>query len=124
MFARWRNMKKNPAEAAARTPAQRGQIVQRVIVDGWTCAEAAAAAGLPEQLVDAWVSAFRQHGMASLRHAARNPVAGAIVRLRLRRPTYPVWAALASGLGRWFWPKRSTAPASLRHSQDDRRGGS
>ena len=124
MFARWRSMMRNPAEAAARTPAQRGQIVQRVIVDGWTCAEAAAAAGLPEQLVDAWVSAFRQHGMASLRHAARNPVAGALVHLRLRKPARSVWAVLSSGLGRWFLPERSTGPASLRHSQDDRRGGS
>ncbi len=124
MFARWRNMKKNPAEAAARTPAQRGQIIQRVIVDDWTCAEAAAAAGLPEQLVDAWVSAFRQHGMASLRHAARNPVAGALVHLRLRKPARSVWAVLSSGLGRWFLPNRSTEPASLRRSQDDRRGGS
>ena len=124
MFARWRNMKKNPAEAAARTPAQRGQIIQRVIVDDWTCAEAAAAAGLPEQLVDAWVAAFRQRGMASLRHAARNPVAGALVRLRLGRPARSVWAVLTSGLGRWFLPNRSTEPASLRCSQDDRRGGS
>ena len=30
------------------TRAQRGQIVQRVIVDGWTSAEAAAAFGVPE----------------------------------------------------------------------------
>jgi len=124
MFARWRSMKKNPADPVTRTPAQRGQIVQRVVVDGWTCAEAAAAAGVPEQLVDAWVAGFRRHGMASLRHAARNPVAGAIVHLRLGRPAHSVWAALASRLGRWFLPNRSTEPASLRRSQDDRRGGS
>ena len=129
MFARWRNMMKNTAEAAARTPAQRGQIIQRVIVDGWTCAEAASAAGLPEQLVDAWVAAFRRHGMASLHYAARKGVAGAIVRLRLRGPAHSIWAALASGLGpsglgRWFLPERPTGRASVRHSHDDRRGGS
>ena len=117
-------MMKNPAQAVARTPAQRGQIIQRVIVDGWTCAEAAAAAGIPEQLVDAWVAAFRRHGMGSLRYAARQPGAGAIVRLRLRRPPFSLWAALANGLGRWFLPERSARQASLRHSQDDRRGGS
>ncbi len=123
MFARWRNMMKSPAEAA-RTPAQRGQIIQRVIVDGWTCAEAATAAGLPEQLVDAWVAAFRRHGMASLHQAARKGGAGAIVHLRLRRPARSIWARLASGLGRWFLPERPTRLASLRHSRDDRRGGS
>lgn len=117
-------MMKNPAPAVARTPAQRGQIVQRVIVDGWTCAEAAAAAGIPEQLVDAWVAAFRRHGMGSLRHAGRQPGAGAILRLRLYRPPVSLWAALASRLGRWFLAERPTGPASLRHLRDDRRGGS
>ena len=63
---------KNPAEAVARTPAQRGQIIQRVLVDSWTCAEAAAAAGIPEQLVDAWVAAFRRPEPASVR--TRHPL--------------------------------------------------
>ncbi len=121
-------MMKNRSEAVPRTPAQRGQIIQRVIVDGWTCAEAAAAAGIPEKLVDAWVGAFRRHGMASLRHAARMPAGGAIVQLCLRpvpRGWAPgAWTVIANRLGRWFWSEHPTRAASVRHSQDDRRGGS
>ena len=48
--------------------AQRGQIVQRVIVDGWTSIEVAAAFGVPRRTWSSvWVTDFRRHGMASLR---------------------------------------------------------
>ena len=83
VFARWRGMKKRSTEPVVLTPAQRGQIVQRVIVDGWTSAEAAAAVGVPERLVDAWVADYRRHGMASLRHVPRKTVAAEILRLWL-----------------------------------------
>ena len=47
--------------------ATRGQIVQRVLVDGWNAPQAAAVFGVRERDVVRWVAAYRRHGMASLR---------------------------------------------------------
>jgi Homeodomain-like domain len=47
--------------------AQRGQIIQRVLVDGWSTAQAAALFGLQERRIARWVADYRRHGMASLR---------------------------------------------------------
>jgi Helix-turn-helix domain len=47
--------------------AQRGQIIQRVLVDGWSTAQAAAVFGLQERRIARWVADYRRHGMASLR---------------------------------------------------------
>jgi len=47
--------------------ARRGQIIQRVLVDGWSTAQAAAAFGLQERRIARWVADYRRHGMASLR---------------------------------------------------------
>ena len=47
--------------------AQRGLIVQRVLVDRWTPEEAAAPFGIDEQHVARLVAAYRRHGMAALR---------------------------------------------------------
>jgi len=57
------------------TAAQRGQIIQRVMVDGWSPVQAAAVYGVPEQHVVRWVGAYRRYGMASLRDegAAKGP---------------------------------------------------
>jgi transposase-like protein len=52
------------------TPAQRGQIIQLVLVDGWTPAQAAAAYGIAERHVVRWVVGYRRRGMASLRDDA------------------------------------------------------
>ena len=49
------------------TAVQRGQIIQRVLVDGWSPTETAATFGLEERLVVRWVAAYRRSGMASLR---------------------------------------------------------
>ena len=49
------------------TAAQRGQIIQRVMVDGWSPAQAAAVYGVAERHVARWVGAYRRYGMASLR---------------------------------------------------------
>ncbi len=49
------------------TAAMRGRIVQRVLVDGWSAAQAAAVFDLGERDVVRWVAAYRRHGMASLR---------------------------------------------------------
>ncbi|MGD9616571.1 MAG: leucine zipper domain-containing protein [Alphaproteobacteria bacterium] len=47
--------------------ATRGLIVQRVLVDGWTAAEAGAPFGVDEQSVARWVASYRRRGMAALR---------------------------------------------------------
>ncbi len=123
VFARWRGMKKRSTEPVALTPAQRGQIVQRVIVDGWTSAEAAAAVGVPERLVDAWVADYRRHGMASLRHVPRKTVAAEILRLWLGRPVRVVSRVISNGLHRLFGRERPARPAPLDRLNDDRRDG-
>jgi helix-turn-helix protein len=122
-FARWLGMKKRSAEAVILTPARRGQIIQRVIVDGWTSAEAAAAAGVPERLVDAWVADYRRHGMASLRHVPRKTVAAEILRLWLGRPVRVVSRVISSSLRRLFARERPASPAPLDRLNNDRRDG-
>ena len=47
--------------------ARRGQIVQRVLVDGWSARQAAGVFGIDERAVTRWVAAYRRRGMASLR---------------------------------------------------------
>src|SRR5437660_11754499 len=47
--------------------AQRGQIIQLVLVDGWSATRAAGAFDLQERQVARWVADYRRHGMASLR---------------------------------------------------------
>jgi transposase-like protein len=123
VFARWRGMKKRSKEPVALTPAQRGQIVQCIIVDGWSSAEAAAAAGVPERLVDAWVADYRRDGMASLRHVPRKTVAAEILRLWLGRPVRAVSRAVSIGLRQLFTREHPTSPSPLNRSNDDRRGG-
>jgi transposase-like protein len=123
VFARWRGMKKRSTEPVALTPAQRGQIVQRVIVDGWTSAEAAAAVDVSERLVDAWVADYRRNGMASLRHVPRKTVAAEILRLWLGRPLRAGSRTISNGLRRLFTREHPTSPSPLDRSNDDRRGG-
>jgi transposase len=65
MRARRRVSKKGRPLGAA----ERGWIVQRIIVDHWTAAEAAAAFDLDERLVALWVEDYRRRGMASLRES-------------------------------------------------------
>jgi transposase-like protein len=123
LLARWLGMKRRSAEPVTLTPAQRGQIIQRVIVDGWTSAEAAATVGVPERLVDAWVADYRRHGMASLRHVPRKTVAAEILRLWLGRPVRAVSRTVSIGFRRLFVRQQPTSPSSLDRSNDDRRGG-
>ena len=123
VFARWRGMRKRSTEPVSLTPAQRGQIIQRVIVDGWTSAEAAAAIGVPERLVDAWVADYRRYGMASLRHVPRKTVAAEILRLWLGRPVHAVSRTISNGLRRLFARQHPTNPSSLDRLNDDRRDG-
>jgi hypothetical protein len=46
---------------------QRGQIIQRVLVDGWSAAQAAEAFDIQERQIAHWVAVYRRRGMASLR---------------------------------------------------------
>jgi hypothetical protein len=106
------------------TAVRRGQIVQRVIVDGWTTARAAAAFDMPRRLVEIWVADYRRHGMASLRRVPRRTVAAEIVELRLLRPVEALLRRMSRVVRRLFAPQRRAEPTSFRGSNDDRRGGS
>jgi Helix-turn-helix domain len=112
-------------QSGTMTAAKRGQIVQRVLVDGWTIGDAAAAGGVPERLVAAWVADYRRHGMASLRRRPRRTVAAEIVQLRLLRPVRLVYRGVAIGM-RWLftWDRPTAPPLPIRRSKDDLRGGS
>lgn len=122
MIGRWRNMKGRSPQPDTLTTAQRGQIVQRVIVERWTVADAAAAAGVPERLVAAWVADYRRHGMASLRHRPGKSVAAEIVQLRLLLPVRLAWRGVANATRRLFaGGSRPAPPAPLRGVPDDRR---
>jgi transposase-like protein len=103
--------------------ARRGQIVQRVIVEGWTIARAAAAFDTPPRLVEIWVAAYRRHGMASLRRAPRQTVIAERLELWLLRPFAAMLRRTSSGFRRLFVARRPAPPASMRAFKDDRRGG-
>lgn len=65
-----RDMSKVSSNIRDVTAVQRGQIIQHVMVDGWTPEQVAAAYGIAERHVERWVAAYRRHGMASLRDDA------------------------------------------------------
>jgi transposase-like protein len=105
------------------TRAQRGQIVQRVIVDGWTSAEAAIAFDVEPRLVAAWVADYRRHGMASLRQTPKKTVGAEIIRLRVSLPVRLALSRIFWALRRWLAGDASAARLSpQRRSQDDSRG--
>lgn len=49
------------------TVTRRAQIIQRVLVDGWTVGHAAEICGIEERQIARWVADYRRRGMASLR---------------------------------------------------------
>jgi hypothetical protein len=123
MVGRWRSMKAHSSQPYTLTIAQRGAIVQRVIVDGWTVAEVAAAAGLPERLVADWVADFRRRGMASLRYRPSKSVAAGYLHRRLLWPARLLLRGCASAI-RWLLAvERRNPPSPIRQPRDDRRGG-
>jgi transposase-like protein len=124
MVGRWRIMKSLSSPPPTLSPAQRGQVVQRILVDGWTIADAAAAAGVPERTVALWVSDYRRHGMASLRRRRGRTAAAEYLDRQMLRPVRLVFRGAAYGV-RWLLAtKRGMSPPPILHSQDDRRGGS
>jgi transposase-like protein len=112
-------MKEGPSFRRTITIAQRGQIIQRVMVDGWTPARVAAAFGVPKRLVEVWVADFRRNGMASLRDQPSQIVPAEVVRLRLARPVRTIWRRIAIGLRRFFAAEPSVEPFPLRRSNED-----
>jgi hypothetical protein len=79
------------------TPAQRGQIIQHVLVDGWSPTQAAAASGIAERHVVRWVAAYRRRGMASLRDDAAADGRLRRWRRRLRAAAAGISAAFHGG---------------------------
>ncbi len=115
-------MRQDSAGRRTTTVAQRGQIVQRVIVDGWTAERAAAAFGVPERLVAVWVADYRRRGMASLRHAPSRTLAAEIVRRRLLLPACAACRGVANAMRRLLGG-RAAPPSPLGRVRDDRREG-
>ena len=104
------------------TAPRRALIVQRVLVDGWTSAEAAAAFGVSERQVDVWVADFRRSGMTSLRRAPGKTFAVEILRLAIGRPIRGAARKITNSLRRLFAHERRPQPLPLRRSNDDHRG--
>jgi len=113
---------KPPPRPRTISSVQRGQIVQRIIVDGWTNDEVARAFGVPRRLVEVWVADYRRYGMASLRQDAGRTIAmdllqGAVwrpLRAMLHKTLIGVFGAVESE------PPVETLP--LRHSNKDNLG--
>jgi transposase-like protein len=96
------------------TAARRGQIIQHVLVDGWTPEQVAAAYGIAERHVERWVAAYRRRGMASLRDDA---AADGWPRRWLRR-----LRALTARISAALYGKFEVGPARtivLRRGRDD-----
>ena len=58
-------------------PAQRGQIIQRVLADGWSPARAAQEFAVTERQVARWVAAYRRMGELLAAHGGCVVVASA-----------------------------------------------
>ena len=101
---------------------RRALIVQRILVDGWTSAEAAAAFGISEREVDLWVADFRRSGMTSLRRAPAKTLASHIVPLMISQPVRGIALRIASTLRRLLLREQRSEPLSLQRLNDDRRG--
>jgi len=99
--------------------AQRGQIIQRVLVDGWSTAQAAAVFGLQERRIARWVADYRRHGMASL----REDDAGERLLQRWIRRLRGAVARCYGGLRRGFGLVEPASCVVLRRTGDKRGGG-
>jgi hypothetical protein len=112
-------MKNSRFHRHATTPAQRGHIIQRVMVDGWESADAAAALGVTKRIVDIWVADFRRNGMASLRREPGLTIGAEIVQLTISRPVRAALRNIAIGFRRLFAADPHVRPIPLRHSNKD-----
>jgi hypothetical protein len=114
-------MRNSPTKARAISVARRALIVQRIIVDGWTSAEAAAAFDVSGRQADIWVAEFRRYGMRSLRRTPRNTLRAEIIHLTISRPVRGIASRIASGLRWLFVRERLPQPLPLQPFCDDRR---
>jgi len=103
------------------TVARRALIVQRVLVDGWTAAEAAARFGISERQVNVWVADFRRSGMTSLRRAPGKTLAAQILHLTILRLAHGIASRVAGALRRRRLRTRLPQPLPMRRLNDDRR---
>ena len=104
------------------TVVRRALIVQRVLVDGWTAAEAAARFGISERQVDVWVADFRRSGMTSLRRAPGRTLAAQILHLTIiLRLVHGIASRIAGALRRRRLRTRLPQPLPMRRFNDDRR---
>ena len=103
------------------TAARRALIVQRVLVNGWTSAEAAAAFDVSERQVDMWVADFRRSGMASLHGAPCKTLAARIVRLTVLLPLRAISSGIARTLRPLLMRKHPPRPLPLQRLGDERR---
>jgi transposase-like protein len=102
------------------TKLQQGQIVQRVLVDGWSPAEAAAAFGLEARLVKTWVADYRRRGMASLHRPPSRSLATELFRRKLAWPLAAGLRRVAGALRRLFVREPVAPPSPLRRGREDR----
>jgi hypothetical protein len=105
------------------TVAGRALIIQSVLVEEWTSAEAAATFGVSERQVEKWVADYRRRGMASLHRAGGGRITGKLAQLEVLRPVREAGISMAGALRRIFEPQPFVRPSSLRRSNDDRVGG-
>jgi transposase-like protein len=110
---------KAPPRRRTITPVQRGQIVQRVIVDGWTNDEVARAFGVPRRLVEAWVADYRRYGMASLRQDTGRTVFADLLQVAVWRRMRARLNKLFIGIFGSLEPEPPVQPWPLRHSNKD-----
>ena len=103
---------------AKSTPTSRALLVRRVLVEGWSYAQAAEGLGVSIRTVAKWVRRFKEGGVAALEDASSRPGApphqtppGAIALIRVLRQQHalPAWA-----IGRALRIPRSTVSAWLR----------
>ena len=116
-------MNTTSAQPRKMTVARRALIVQRVLVDRWTSAKAAATFGVSEHLVNIWVADYRRYGMAGLRRTPGKIVALEILHLAIGRPLRGAARTIANELRRLFVRERLPQPLPLRRSNHDRLGG-
>jgi len=103
------------------TAARRALIVQRVLVDRWTNAEAATAFEVSERQVDLWVADFRRSGMASLRGAPRRTLAARIVQLTALLLLRAISSRIARTRRLLSVRQQLPEPLPLQRSGDERR---
>jgi hypothetical protein len=115
-------MKDSAAKYRAITVVRRALIIQRVIVDGWSSAEAAATFGVSEQLVCIWVADYQRYGMASLRRAPVHALAVDILRLSVGRP-FGAAREMANRLRQLFAINGVIPSVPQRRFHEDHRGG-